>query len=95
LAAAVNWQIAFAADRPSAANWLRCELALPALVPASRWWAVLQVDQGELLWYLGDAAPTGAGPGLYRTSDGAWMPAGAQPPSWLQARLRLIAAVAA
>jgi hypothetical protein len=95
LAEAVNWQIPVVADRPVSEAWLRCELALPALVPTSRWWAVLQVDQGELLWYLGDAAPAGAGPGLYRTGDGAWMPAAVEPQSWLQSRLCLIAAPAA
>jgi hypothetical protein len=95
LADPVNWQIQVAADRPGSEAWLRCELALPALLPTSRWWAVLQVDQGELLWYLGDAAPAGAGPGLYRTGDGAWMPAAAQPQSWLQSRLCLIAVAVA
>jgi hypothetical protein len=90
LAGAVNWRIPVVADRPGSEAWLRCELALPALVPTSRWWAVLQVDQGELLWYLGDTAPAGAGPALYRSADGAWMPAAVQPQSWLQSRLCLI-----
>jgi hypothetical protein len=91
----VNWQIQATAERPGHEDWLRCELPLPAPVPTSRWWVVLQVDQGELLWYLGDVAPAGAGPGLCRTADGAWMPASAQPQSWLQARLALIAVAAA
>ena len=77
-------------------GWLRCELPLPAAAPAAPWWAVLQVDEGDLLWYLGDTAPDGAGAGLWRIDGGAWMPVdpaasgGDAPGAWLQARVQLL-----
>ncbi len=90
----VPWRLPLSGT-PSEA-WLRCELPLPAVVPAAPWWAVLQVDEGDLLWYLGDAAPAGAGAGLWRVDGGAWMPVdpaaagGDAPSAWLQARVQLL-----
>ena len=93
-AAPVPWRLPLAGTPTEA--WLRCELPLPAATPGAPWWAVLQVDEGELLWYLGDAAPVGAGAGLYRIDGGAWMPVdpaaatGTVVGAWLQARVQLL-----
>ena len=90
----VPWRLPLAGT-PSEA-WLRCELPLPAVAPDAPWWAVLQVDEGDLLWYLGDTAPAGAGTGLWRVDGGTWMPVdpaaagGEAPAAWLQARLQLL-----
>lgn len=84
----LRFQLTPPAAAAAGEDWLRCELPLPASTPAAPWWAVLRVDQGELLWYLGDAAPEGAGQALHRIDGGAWLPADPQPGRWLQARLK-------
>lgn len=74
----------------SEAGWLRFELPQPVAWADGPWWAVLQTSGGELLWYLGEQVPPGAGAGLYRVASGAWMPADPAATPWLQARLQLL-----
>ncbi|MFG6456866.1 hypothetical protein [Roseateles sp. BYS96W] len=80
----------YAGDATAAAQWLRCELPLPAVAPASPWWAMLQVEAGELLWYQAATPPPGAAAGLFQALGGPWMPVQPGAPAWLQARLQFI-----
>lgn len=89
------WQLAApSAGAPPGEQWLRCSLPLPAWQPPVRWWAVLQVDAGELLWYQDQLPPAGTGAGLARVGDSAWLPVGGAASDWLQARLSWLAAPA-
>jgi len=88
LVAAQPWR--YAGDTGAPAQWLRCELPLPAVAPSSPWWALLHVEAGELLWYQAETPPPGAAAGLFQANGGPWMPVQPGAPAWLQARLQLI-----
>jgi Flp pilus assembly pilin Flp len=91
LMAPMAWH--YAGDAAASQQWLRCELPLPALAPPGLWWALLRVEEGELLWYQEETPPTGAGAGMVQAGAGPWMPVQPGTQAWLQARLQLIEAV--
>ncbi len=94
------------AQVPWDARWVSIELPKPLSLDATRrWWAVLTVDQGSVLWSLGDAASVGGASGvepraaLYRTEDtGPWLErevpglSGSRGGPWAYSRPRLLAA---
>ncbi|WP_295455102.1 hypothetical protein [uncultured Thiodictyon sp.] len=72
--------------------WIGAEFPDPLALPEPRWWLVLTLAAGELLWSLGDVAPPGAGGVLYLNRDGTWLPpTGSKPGTWALTRLRTAA----
>lgn len=61
----------------------------PIQIPDARWWAVLSVQQGEVLWCLANNPPASTGLCLYRKYDEAWSNRGEH--LWAQTRLRILA----
>lgn len=73
----------------------------PVATPGARFWLCVQIDEGELLWFLGPQRPAEAESPRYRRDQGDWLarqnpapPAaapGAPPPAlWSLARLRVV-----
>ncbi|NML13693.1 hypothetical protein [Azohydromonas caseinilytica] len=83
LAAPLRWQL----PPGTAPAWLRCELPLPAVALPGPWWAVLRVEQGELIWYEGGEPVDGIANAAWQADGGAWIPLGAQSGGWLASRL--------
>src|SRR5690606_32784307 len=45
----------------------------PVAEPGGRFWVCVQIDEGELLWFLGAQPPAGAGRPRYRRDQGDWL----------------------
>jgi hypothetical protein len=72
--------------------------APPVTGPGARFWLCLQIDEGELLWFLGAQRPAAAESPRYRRDQGDWLVreratgvAGApEAAAWALARLRVV-----
>jgi hypothetical protein len=70
----------------------------PVASPGGRFWLCVQIDEGELLWFLGAQRPAAAESPRYRRDQGDWLPrqnsatsAGAGGAAvWALARLRVV-----
>lgn len=76
---------------PLAPAWLDVPLDAPALPPAGVFWLVVQVEDGEILWYLDGVRPAGAAGPRHRRNQGAWLDREASDPgAWALTRLRVV-----
>ena len=71
-------------------DWLRFQVPRPLPRIQGKWWIVLQASAGELLWYMGEAAPAGVGCGLARLESSSWLPLDGAAGPWLQARVQIV-----
>jgi hypothetical protein len=72
--------------------------APPVASPGGRFWVCVQIDEGELLWFLGGQRPAVAEGPRYRRDQGDWLPRQVSATStgapgaavWALARLRVV-----
>ena len=88
LTEAVIWQSTPTANK---AGWIRVELPKALALTQATWWLMLQVTEGELLWYHSEMIPNVAGVALYQTSTNPWLPlpTNSGQTAWLQTQLEL------
>jgi hypothetical protein len=78
----------------SGAQWLALDFDTPRhLTGSTRWWVVITVQAGELLWFLGNDPPAGVAESRYRLGEGPWLQrgvdSGSVPSRWAVSRLRV------